>query len=41
MFQSTFHRELKMTAQERREFSSYSAINIPMRIEDVPTDLRF
>jgi hypothetical protein len=41
MFQSPFHRELKMTAQERREFSSYSAINIPMRIEDVPTDLRF
>jgi hypothetical protein len=41
MFQSPFHRELKMTAQERREFSSYSAINMPMRTEDVPSDLRF
>jgi hypothetical protein len=41
MFQSPFHRELKMTAQERREFSAYSAINMPMRIEDVPADLRF
>jgi hypothetical protein len=41
MFQSPFHRELKMTPQERREFSAYSAINMPMRIEDVPADLRF
>jgi hypothetical protein len=30
-----------MTPQERREFSAYSAINMPMRIEDVPADLRF
>jgi hypothetical protein len=41
MFQSPFHRELKMTPQERREFARYSAINMPMRIEDVPADLRF
>jgi hypothetical protein len=41
MFQSPFHRELKMTEQERHEFSSYSAINMPMPIEDVPSDLRF
>jgi hypothetical protein len=41
MFQSPFHRELKMTAQEREEFSRYSAINMPMKIEDVPQDLRF
>jgi hypothetical protein len=41
MFQSPFHRELKMTAQERSEFATYSAINMPMRIEDVPADLRF
>jgi hypothetical protein len=41
MFQSPFHRELKMTAQEREEFARYSAINMPMKIEDVPPDLRF
>lgn len=41
MFQSPFHRELKMTAQERDEFSRYSTINMPMKFEDVPEDLRF
>lgn len=41
MFQSPFHRELKMTAQEREEFSRYSEINMPMKVEDVPQDLRF
>jgi hypothetical protein len=40
-FQSPFHRELKLTAQERDEFARYSAINMPMKIEDVPKDLRF
>jgi hypothetical protein len=41
MFESPFHREMKMTPQEREEFSRYSAINMPMKIEDVPPDLRF
>ncbi|HEU0201648.1 MAG TPA: hypothetical protein VFR86_14590 [Burkholderiaceae bacterium] len=41
MFQSPFHRELKMTPQEREEFSRYSALNMPMKIDDVPQDLRF
>lgn len=41
MFESPFHRELKMTRQEREEFSRYSEINMPMKIEDVPPDLRF
>jgi hypothetical protein len=41
MFLSPFHRELKMTAQEREEFARYSALNMPMKIEDVPPDLRF
>lgn len=41
MFQSPFHRELKLTVQERAEFSRYSAINMPMKIEDVPAELRF
>lgn len=41
MFQSPFHREMKMTAKEREEFAHYSTINMPMKIEDVPPDLRF
>lgn len=41
MFLSPFHRELKMTAQEREEFSRYSALNMPMRVDDVPQELRF
>jgi hypothetical protein len=41
MFLSPFHRELKMTPQEREEFARYSALNMPMKVEDVPADLRF
>jgi len=41
MFMSPFHRELKMTPAEREEFSRYSAINMPMKVEDVPAELRF
>ena len=41
MFLSPFHRELKMNPQEREEFARYSAFNMPMKIEDVPQDLRF
>ena len=41
MFQSPFHRELKMSPREREEFSRYSSINMPMKIEDVPRELRF
>ena len=41
MFMSPFHRELKMSPQEREEFARYSALNMPMRIEDVPQELRF
>ncbi|WOB10611.1 hypothetical protein [Piscinibacter gummiphilus] len=41
MFLSPFHRELKMTPQEREEFARYSAINMPMNTDDVPKDLRF
>jgi hypothetical protein len=41
MFMSPFHRELKMTPQEREEFARYSAINMPMKIDEVPQDLRF
>jgi len=41
MFLSPFHRELKMSPQEREEFARYSALNMPMKIDDVPQDLRF
>jgi hypothetical protein len=41
MFESPFHREMKMSPRERETFARYSAINMPMRIEDVPEDLRF
>ncbi len=41
IFLSPFHRELKMSPQEREEFARYSALNMPMKIEDVPQDLRF
>lgn len=41
MFQSPFHRAMKMTAQERDEFARYSTINMPMKVENVPKDLRF
>lgn len=41
MFLSPFHRELKMNPQEREEFARYSALNMPMKIEDVPDELRY
>jgi len=40
-FQTPFHREITMTEQERETFSRYSAINMPMKIDDVPPELRF
>ncbi|MDH3230161.1 MAG: hypothetical protein OEN55_10240 [Alphaproteobacteria bacterium] len=40
-FQSPFHREIKMSERERETFARYSAVNMPMKIEDVPEDLRF
>jgi hypothetical protein len=41
MFLSPFHRELKFSPQEREEFARYSALNMPMKFDDVPPDLRF
>lgn len=40
-FASPFHREIKMTQKQREEFARYSAINMPMKFEDVPEELRF
>jgi hypothetical protein len=41
IFLSPFHRGMKMTAQQRETFANYSAINMPMKIDEVPADLRF
>ncbi|MGO8915374.1 MAG: hypothetical protein ACLQJR_05650 [Stellaceae bacterium] len=41
LFQAPFHRQLKMSAKEREEFSHYAVINMPMKMEDVPEALRF
>ncbi len=41
MFESPFHREIKMSPVERETFARYSAVNMPMKIDDVPEDLRF
>ena len=40
-FEAPFHREIEMTETERETFARYSAINMPMKFEDVPEDLRF
>lgn len=41
IFKSPFHSELPMTETERETFSHYSAINMPLKFEDVPPEYRF
>jgi hypothetical protein len=41
VFLSPFHKQLKMAPTQREEFTRYSALNMPMKIDDVPQDLRF
>jgi len=40
-FASPFHSGIPMTDTEKMIFADYSAINMPMRFEDVPPELRF
>lgn len=40
-FSSPFHMVLTMSDTEKTIFADYSAINMPMRFEDVPPELRF
>jgi hypothetical protein len=40
-FKSPFHSEIPMTDVERDTFANYSALNMPLRFEDVPPELRF
>ena len=41
VFLSPFHRQMEMSEKQREEFARYSAINMPMKVEEVPPDLRF
>ncbi|MBI5277027.1 MAG: hypothetical protein HY854_11250 [Burkholderiales bacterium] len=41
MFLAPFHRNIRMTPKEREDFARYGEINMPMRVEDIPPELRF
>lgn len=41
MFLAPFHRNIRMSPQEREEFARYAEINMPMKAEEVPAELRF
>lgn len=41
VFASPFHVGIVMTPAELATFADYSAVNMPLRIEDVPPELRF
>lgn len=40
-FKSPFHAEIPMSDVERATFASYSALNMPLKYEDVPPELRY
>ncbi|WP_371056521.1 hypothetical protein [Rhodosalinus sp. K401] len=40
-FKAPFHLEIPMTETERATFATYSALNMPMKVGDVPPELRF
>jgi hypothetical protein len=41
VFLSPFHRQLAFTSQQRDEFARYAAVNMPMKADDVPQELRY
>ena len=41
IFLSPFHRQIKLDLRQREEFARYSALNMPMKVDDVPQDMRF
>ncbi len=41
IFLSPFHRQLAVTPAQREEFARYAALNMPMKTEDVPAELRY
>lgn len=40
-FASPFHQVIEITPEARAIFADYSAINMPMQLEDVPPELRY
>lgn len=40
-FKAPFHAEIPMSEVERDTFAHYSAINMPLKFDDVPPELRF
>ena len=40
-FKAPFHQQIQMTEIERDTFAKYSAINMPMKFEDVIPEMRF
>jgi hypothetical protein len=40
-FKAPFHTEIPMSETERDTFAAYSALNMPMKMQDVPPELRF
>jgi hypothetical protein len=41
LFLSPFHKQMKLTPAQRDEFARYAALNMPMKPDDVPQDLRY
>ena len=41
IFASPFHKDIPMSQTQREIFADYSALNMPMRMEDVPPERRF
>ena len=41
IFLSPFHRQMAFSDQQRDEFARYAAQNMPMKVEDVPQELRY
>lgn len=41
VFKSPFHVGIAMTPAELATFADYSAVNMPLRVQDVPPELRF
>jgi hypothetical protein len=41
IFASPFHANIPMSAVQREIFADYSTINMPLRVQDVPPEMRF
>lgn len=41
IFLSPFHRQMSLSPQQRDEFARYAALNMPMKPESIPQELRY